>query len=87
MLSKKSKESSQVHELLRSVRDMLGLQGFLLCALALTPGIIQSMIKADVFNFSYILERWWEDSSPSADRFETTFETWKIVNEQIPYIP
>lgn len=87
MLREKSKRSLQVHGLLRSVREMLGLQGFLLCALALTPKKIQSMTKADATNFPYILKRWWEDSWPSFKRLKAIAETLKTVDEQIPYIP
>lgn len=87
MLREKSKRSLQVHRLLRSVREMLGLQGFLLCALALTPKKIQSMTKADATNFPYILKRWWEDSWPSSKRLKAIAETLKTVDEQIPYIP
>ena len=87
MLREKSKRSLQVYGLLRSVREMLGLQGFLLCVLALTPKKIQSMTKADAINFSYILKRWWEDSWPSFKRLKIIAETLKTVDEQIPYIP
>lgn len=87
VLREKSKRSLQVYDMLRSVREMLGLQGFLLCALALTPKKMHSMTKADATNFPYILKRWWQESSPSSKRLEAMAETLKSVDEQIPYIP
>ena len=87
MLREKSKRSLQVRKLLRNMREILGLQGFLLCALALTPKNIQSMTKTDATNFPYIFKRWWEDSSPSSERLKAIAETLKTVDEQIPYIP
>ena len=87
MLKEKSRRSLQVYDLLRSVREMLGLEGFLLCALALTPKKIQSMTKADAVNFPYILKRWWEESSPSSKRLRAIAEMLKTVDDQIPHIP
>ncbi len=87
MLREKSKRSLQVYDMLQSVREMLGLQGFLLCALALTPKKMHSMTKADATNFPYILRRWWQESSPSSERLEVIAEKLKSVDEQIPHIP
>ena len=87
MLREKSKRSLQVYDILRSVREILGLPGLLLCALALTPKKMHSMTKADATNFPYILRRWWQESSPSSERLEIIAEQLKSVDEQIPYIP
>lgn len=83
----KSKRSSQVYYMLRNIREMLGLQGFLLCALALKPTQMQSMTKEDATNFPYRLKRWWEDSSPSSERLEAIASKVKAFDDQIPYLP
>lgn len=83
----KSKRSLQVYYMLRNIREMLGLQGFLLCALALKPTHMQSMTKEDATNFPYRFKRWWEDSSPSSERLEAIASKVKAFDDQIPYFP
>jgi len=83
----KSKRSLQVYYMLRNIREMLGLQGFLLCALALKPTHMQSMTKEDSTNFPYKLKRWWEDSSPSSERLEAIAWKVKAFDDQIPHLP
>lgn len=83
----KSKRSLQVYYMLRNIREMLGLQGFLLCALALKPTQMQSMTKEDATNFPYRLKRWWEDSSPSSERLKAIASKVKAFDDQIPYLP
>ena len=83
----KSKRSFQVYYMLRNIREMLGLQGFLLCALALKPTQMQSMTKEDATNFPYRLKRWWEDFSPSSERLEAVASKVKAFDDQIPYLP
>ena len=83
----KSKRSLQVYYMLRNVREMMGLQGFLLCALALTPTCIQSMTKEDATNFPYKLKHWWESTSPSSERLETIARKVKAFDDEIPHLP
>jgi len=83
----KSSRSSQVYYMLRNIREMLGLQGFLLCALALKPTHMQSMTKEDATNLPYRLKRWWEDSSPSSQRLEAIAWKVKAFDDQIPHLP
>ena len=83
----RSKRSLKVYYMLKSIREMLGLQGFLLCALALKLTHMQSMTKEDATNFPYRLKRWWEDSSPSSERLEAIVWKVKAFDDQIPYHP
>ena len=83
----KSKRSLQVYLMLRNVREMLGLEGFLLCALALTPTCIQSMTEEDATNFPYKLKLWWESTSPSSDRLEAIARKAKAFDDEITHLP
>jgi hypothetical protein len=83
----KSKRSLQVYYMLRNIREILGLQGFLLCALALKPTYMQSMTKEDATNFPYRLKCWWESSSPSSERLEAIARKVKAFDDQIPHLP
>ena len=68
--------------MLQNVREVLGLQGFTLCALALTLKNIHSMTEADATNFSYILKGWWqEESVPSSERLEVIAKMLKSGDE------
>ena len=84
---KNRRRALQAYTVLRGVRDMLGLQGFLLCALALTPTQIRSMTEANAVDFPYYLKRWWEESSPSSERLEMIAQKLEPVDAQIEYIP
>lgn len=72
--------------MLESVRAVLSLQEFLLCALALTSNKMQSMIKVDATNFSYILKHWWKNSSSSSNRLKIIIRKMKTIDDQISYL-
>lgn len=81
----KNKQSLQVHHMLESVHTVLSLQEFLLCALTLTSNKMQSMIKVDATNFSYILKHWWKNFSSSSNRLKIIIRKMKTINDQISY--
>jgi hypothetical protein len=64
----KSRRSLQAFDLLRDVRHLVGLEGFLLCALALKPIQLHTMTEEDATNFPYRLKRWWDEEAPSSQR-------------------
>ena len=83
----KSPQLFQAYHMLQNICEVLGLQGFLLCALALKPTYMQLMIKEDATNFLYKLKHWWESSSPSSERLKAIARKVKAVDNQIPHLP
>lgn len=81
----KSRRSLQAFHLLRDVRHLVGLEGFLMCALALKPMQLHTMTEEDATNFPYRLKRWWDEEAPSSQRSKDIAMEARSLNDQIPY--
>ena len=81
----KSRRSLQAFHLLKDVRHLVGLEGFLLCALALKPMHLHTMTEEDATNFPYRLKRWWDEEAPSSQRSKDIAMEARSLNNQIPY--